>query len=206
MATLCPQCGKTLDGGECQVCVARIANLQRTFFLYQMPVGCVGFLGMMFALLLYPPLGWDSIAMDHILDFIVIPGAIVFLLLRCNRLARYAPFVKLMSGFASATLAILAAFIFLNGALDGKPGADAQAFVSNKSVSHTHGASLDLELIIEWDQKQIKEDVAVRRETYSAIDPGDSVSLTVHSGAFSTPWYGNGHVLLGNDAIKLNSR
>jgi hypothetical protein len=33
--------------------------------------------------------------------------------------------------------------------------------------------------------------IDVSRETFSSAEPGDSVQLVVHPGAFSQPWYGD---------------
>jgi len=203
---ICPQCGKSFDGDQCEVCLARVADIQRVFFRLQLYVGLAGFLGTLFGLMFYPPLRWDSIALDHLLDFIVVPAVIVFLLVRLNRLARYAVFVKAMLGLTSVILLVLSAFVFLNGALDKNPPVEARAIVSGKFVSHAKGPTPGLELTIEWNQQEIKKSIDVKRETFSAFEPGDYVNLEIHPGAFSTPWYGDGHILKGNDAIMPGSR
>lgn len=200
---ICPQCGQAFDGDQCGVCLARVADVQRAFFRFQLYIALAGFLGTIFALMFYPPLTWDSIAFNHLLDFIVIPGVIVFLLVHFNKLARYAAFVKLMLGLASATLLILAAFLFLNGALDRNLPIEARAIVSRKFVSHAKGPTPVLELDVEWNQQEIKKGIDVKRETFSVVEQGDSVNLEVHPGAFSVPWYGDGRIMKGNDAITL---
>jgi hypothetical protein len=160
-------------------------------------IACTGIVLTDSALGPYPPLGWDSLVLSNDLDFIALPGAIVLLLVLRGRLARYIIFVRAMSVLASAATLILAAFFFLNGALDEHPPVEADALVSNKYVTHGKFAGPILVLSIAWNQRRIDETLSVSRETFSVVERGDSVRVTVHPGAFSTPWYGEGVVLNG---------
>ena len=91
---------------------------------------------------------------------------------------------------ASAATLILAAFFFLNGALDEHPPVEADALVSTKYVTRGKFAGPVLVLSIERNQTRSEETLSVSRETFSVVEPGDSVRVVVHPGAFSTPWYG----------------
>jgi hypothetical protein len=182
-------------------------DIKETAYLYLVVSGA-GWAGMMIATALYPPLGGSMPALLLGPVIIIIPGAIVLVLVNYDRLERYTVPVRLMFVLVAAAAVMLAAFYFLNGALDGNPLVEAQALVLSKGVSYNgkYGASYVVEVNILWNQKRIEEGVSASRETFSVIEPGDSVRLAVHPGAFSTPWYGKGFLSNGQDAIRFNSR
>jgi len=152
---------------------------------------------MNFALLFYPLLGWDSLVFSYVWDIIALPVVITVLLVWFGWLARYIMFARVIYVLCSAAILILTAFIFLNGALDEHPPVEADALVSTKYVTRGRFAGPVLDLSIEWNQRRSEETLAVSRETFSAVEPGDSVSVVVHPGAFSIPWYGNVVVVNG---------
>jgi hypothetical protein len=204
---ICSQCGKPFDGDQCWVCVARLEDIKETAYLCLIASG-VGWAGTMIAIVLYPPLGGGTPALLLGPVIIIVPGAIVLVLMNYDRLERYAIPVRLMFVLVAAAAVMLAAFYFLNGALDGNPPVEAEALVLSKGVSYTgkYGASYVVELSVVWNRKRIEEGVSASRETFSVIEPGDSVRLAVHPGAFSTPWYGTGLLSNGQDTIRFNSR
>jgi hypothetical protein len=138
----------------------------------------------------YPPLGRDTLVLSHDLDFIALASAIAVLLFLLGRLARHISFVRAMFVLASATTLLLAAFFFLNGALDKHRPVEADALLSTKYVTQGKFTGPFLVLSIAWNHRRIEETLRVSREIFSAVEPGDSVRVVVHPGAFSTPWYG----------------
>jgi hypothetical protein len=182
-------------------------DIKQTAYL-SLVVSGAGWAGMMIATALYPPLGGGRLGLWLGPVIIIVPGAIVLVLMNYDRLERYAVPVRLMFVFVAAAAVMFAAFYFLNGALDGNPPVEAQALVLSKGVSYNgkYGASYVVEVNIVWNQKRIEEGISASLETFSVIEPGDSVRLAVHPGAFSTPWYGKGLLSNGQDTIRFKSR
>ena len=146
----------------------------------------------LFAVLFYPPLGWDA---QPFVDSMVLLFVTVLSIPLRVRLTRYVTLVRAMSVLASAASLILAAFVFLNGALDYHPPVEADALVSAKYAHGYKGSGPSLGLSIAWNQERIEEGIRVNRKTFAAVEPGDSVHVTIHPGAFSAPWYSNGVTL-----------
>jgi hypothetical protein len=182
---ICAECGQAFDGDQCLGCVPRKAGVDKTVF-WSFVAALAGMILTSFAQDLYPPLGWDPPARSLDLTFFALTFALVML---HDRLAQYITFVRAMCVLASAATLILAAFFFLNGALDEHPPVEADALVSTKYVSRRYAERV-LVLSIAWNQRRIEETLSVSRETFSVVEPGDSVRVVVHPGAFSTPWYG----------------
>lgn len=160
----------------------------------------VGMLVTAFAEFLYPPLGWESQALGHSSEFFFL----TFLAVMWHaKLARYITFVNVICVLASAAAVILAAFVFLNGALDFHPTVQADALVSAKYQGGLRSGGPSLGLSIAWNQRRIEETVSVSRRAFSVAEPGDSVRVTIHPGAFSAPWYGSGVTL--NDTATSES-
>jgi hypothetical protein len=91
-----------------------------------------------------------------------------------------------------------AAYFFLNGIVDTNPAIQVPSRVISKGVSHGRSGDIPyLDLSLSWNKVRIKQSIDVSRETLSSAEPGDSVRLVVHPGAFSQPWYGD--VLLPTD-------
>jgi hypothetical protein len=154
----------------------------------------VGMLVTSFAEFLYPPLGRDSQAFGHAFEFFFLNFIAV---MWAQKLARYITFVNAICVLASASALILAAFVFLNGALDFHPTVQADALVSGKYVGGLRSGGPSLRLSIAWNQGRIEETVSVSRRAFSMAEPGDSVRVTIHPGLFSIPWYGSGVTLNG---------
>jgi hypothetical protein len=185
---ICAKCGQSFDGDKCWVCVARLIDIRQTF-LFSLPVAFAGLFGVGVACAFYPPL--DSHLLDDFLflAMLVIPGAVVLLLVYFGWLTRYAVAVRLILILAAATPIMSAAFLLLNGAWDQEPQVVTRAFVRHKHVTGGRGGSYVLHATLYWNRRQIDEDLDVRRETYYAVEPDDSVSIIVHPGEFSLPWY-----------------
>jgi len=147
------------------------------------------------ALLLYPPLLRGSLVESYSFDLLLLPLAIFALFRLSDRLERYITFVRAISVSLTAATLILAAFLFLNGAFDAHPPVEADALVSSKFVTQGKFAGPALVLNISWNQERVEETLSVSRKTFSVVEPGDSVRVIVHPGAFSMPWYGKSVIL-----------
>jgi hypothetical protein len=192
--TICPECGKAFDGDQCWVCVTRRADIEETFSL-SLPVALAGIIGTIIAFGTYPPLESNSLVDYSIPALFIIPGAIVLVLELSWRLARYALFVRLMFVLVAATFVMTASYYFLNGLLDGSTPVEAKAVVSEKYINHGRGSTYNLVWTLSWNQKNnIKGSMGVRRETFSAAEPGDSVRVMIHPGEFSQAWYSDVHL------------
>jgi hypothetical protein len=90
---------------------------------------------------------------------------------------------------AGVVFIVSSAVVFLNGALD-QSSVQTRARVIGKHVytGGRGGTSYSLDLT-SWRQGRDKENVIVNRETFRAVQAGDSVIVGVHPGAFSLPWY-----------------
>jgi len=82
-----------------------------------------------------------------------------------------------------------AAYYFLNGLLDANPAMEVPSRVITKDIGHGRYGGPVLVVSLSWNQKRIEENIGVSHEKYSAAEPGDSVRVVVHPGAFSQPWY-----------------
>jgi hypothetical protein len=199
---ICPQCGNEFDGDQCLGCIPPKAGVDKTL-VWSSVTAFVGIILTSFALGPYRPLRWDSLVFSHDIDFIAIPVAIIGLLALLGRLERYIAFVRAIFVSASAATLIVAAFFFLNGALDEHPPVEVEALVSSKYITSGKFAHPALALSIEWNQSRIEEALSVSRETFSIVQPGDSVGVTIHPGAFSTPWFNEDVVL--NATVRSHS-
>jgi hypothetical protein len=198
---VCSQCGQAFDGNQCWVCVARMTDVKQTLF-FSLPVAIAGIIGTILVSGLYPPLMWNSLVDYMFPTLFLIPAVIVFVLVYCQRLTRYAALVRLIFVLVAAAFVVPAAFYFLNGALDHKPPVEVQALVSSKySGQGRNENAYGLIWTLSWNGKRIEQDSGVSREIFSATDPGDSVRVVVHPGTFSTPWYGKGILSNSHDAI-----
>ena len=184
----CPQCGQAYDGDQCWICLARMADIEETFYFSLCAAGA-GIIGTIVASGLYPPLRSYSWYAYCFLGLLVVPGSIVFGLVLCDRLTRYAGLVRLMFAMAAATFVLFAAFLLLNGGLDSSRPVEAQAYVSEKYINNGKGAAYRLMWTLSWNQEKMEQGLAVSRETFFATEQGDSVRVAVHRGALLQPWY-----------------
>jgi hypothetical protein len=196
---LCPGCGQAFDGDQCWVCVARKEDILETF-TFSLPVALGGItIGLILAISLYPPLG-SNLTTIYRIPVLVFVGAIVLALVLRQQLTRYATFVRLMIVLVTATFVMPAAYYFLNGMLDSNPAVEVPSRVIMKDIGHGRYGAPVLVVSLSWKQKRIEENIGVSREKYSAAEPGDSVRVIVHPGAFSQPWYGD--VLLSSTGMR----
>jgi len=185
------------------VCLIRNEDISETGRLSVWVAG-FGLMATVFALGVYPPIELMSPAFYIFLGFLLLPVAILLVLWFCDILTRYFVLSRLLIVFAGAALVLSATFYFLNGVLDRKPPLTLQAVVLHKEVSsNADGTSYYLECTVPWGHKTIEQDLEVSATTFTTTEPGDSVRVAIHSGAFLTAWYGKGLLSNGHDAINL---
>lgn len=201
-ARTCAVCGAGYDGDQCWACLAREEDVgqELRFFLW---VTCVGWMVLELATIcVYTPLATNMLTQWPAplgLFLFFIPEFICLHIVLNGTLHLYALPIRIMLLLASSALVISAAFFLLNGALDQHPVVDVDSLVVRKAPY--------LYVDLRWNGKQIEQEVLVDRETFDAVEPGDSVTLVVHPGAFSTPWVDDGTWAPdGYHAIRLKSR
>ena len=92
---------------------------------------------------------------------------------------------------AATTLVMLAAYFYLNGALDGNPPVETEGIVSYKlkSSGKYSGSDYVLKLNLSLNGEEFEDDYRTSSETFEATKPGDVVRVLIHPGEFSLPWY-----------------
>jgi hypothetical protein len=199
---ICSECGQAFDCDQCWVCVARKEDILETF-TFSLPVAVGGItIGVIFAISLYPPLG-SSLTTIYRIPVLSFVGAVVLGLVIRRQLTRYATAVRLIIVLVTVAFVMPAAYYFLNGLLDANPAMEVPSRVITKDIGHGRYGGPVLVVSLSWNQKRIEENIGVSHEKYSAAEPGDSVRVVVHPGAFSQPWYGD--VLLSSTG-KRDSR
>lgn len=187
---ICPRCGQTYEGDKCWECVTRKADIEETFSLC-FPVALVGItFGNILAIVIFPPL------ISHFPKVYMVPafffvGAIITVLTLGQCQMRYANYVRLTILLVMISFYAPAAYFFLNGFVDTNPAIQVPSRVISKGVSQGKGGGPYLELSLSWNKVRIKQNIGVSRETLSSVEPGDTVRVVIHPGAFSQPWYDN---------------
>jgi hypothetical protein len=162
---------------------------------------------MVIAIALYPPLGGSLPATLLSLVIMFVPSVILLVLVIYDRVERHARAVRIMFVLVAAVTVLFAGFYFLNGALDARPPVEIQAVVFRKGIYRgRYGGRRWVEVSFAGNQNRISDGIVVSLEMYRRMEPGDSVRLAIHPGAFSTPWYGDGILSSGEAAIRLNPR
>lgn len=191
MQIICPECGQPFEDDQCcWVCAARDQAIEQTFYI-AFAVAIFGIsVGSLISLNLYPPL------FSNVLKIYVIPGislviALALLFLFADQQTRYAKTTMALIILVSSTFVMPPAYYFANGILDGNPPRQLPAIVVKKGISTGKGGGPCLVLELPWNSEKINVSVRVSSWTLSDAEPGDSVRLIVHPGAFSLPWYGD---------------
>lgn len=189
---ICPNCHQVFDGSKCVDCIARKARIDKALGLC-FPLAFIGVFWLQIDSSLYPPLGPNSlmVSLIPVVSLSVGLGLAILYSGIGKRIVRYSRLViPLIISIAIACL-ISGGYFFLNGILDGKPALEVQSHVISKYISIGRGGGPDVLVNLSWNQQTVEEKFRVDRRTYSEAEPGDSVRLLVHPGAFSTPWYGS---------------
>jgi hypothetical protein len=192
MQIICSECGQPFDDDQCcYVCVARDEAIEETFYI-AFPVAIFGIsLGSLIALDSYPPL-FSNLLVVYMVPGISLVVALVLAFFLLDRLTRYAKLAIFSIIFVAATFVMPAAYYFLNGILDGNPAREIPSIVLRKGISGGYrGRGPYLVLSLPWNSEIISVPVWVKDRTFSDAEPGDSVRLVVHPGAFSQPWHGD---------------
>jgi hypothetical protein len=95
--------------------------------------------------------------------------------------------------YSGVALALLAAGLWLNGALDRVPPAYVKATVIQKMSfpgDRRRGAHYDV-IVSSWRTGRSTEDFDVDLGLFRRTVPGKTITVEVHEGAFRLPWYGN---------------
>jgi len=190
---ICSECGQVFDGDQCWVCVAREEDIKETLSL-SFPVALGGItVGNILAITLYPPLesNFPMVYMFPAVSFVVL---VVLAFALQDQIVRYAAVVRVLIVLVAATCLMPAAYYFLNGILDGNPSVEVPSRVTSKNVSQGKYGGPDLVVSLSWNQQTIDQVFRVGHKTYSAVEPGDSVRIVVHPGAFLQPWYSDVHI------------
>lgn len=190
MQIICSECGQPFDDDQCcYVCVARDEAIDVTFHIAFL-VAVFGIsLGSLIALYSYPPL------FSNLLVVYMVPGISLVVVLALafflqDQLTRYWTLVISMIILVAATFVMPPAYLFLNGILDGNPAREIPSIVLGKGRGGYKGGGPYLVLSIPWNSGRTNVRIQVHEQTFSDAEPGDSVRLVVHPGAFSLPWYG----------------
>jgi hypothetical protein len=86
----------------------------------------------------------------------------------------------------AAAYVVPAAYYLLIGAVDGNPPVEVQALVSSKGVNDDREDDSYVPVLsLSWKQQRIEGGADVRPEMFSGAEPGDSVRVLLHPGAFS---------------------
>jgi hypothetical protein len=194
---ICPECGQSFDGGQCWACVARMADIEETFSL-SFPVALAAItIGNIIAISIYTPLGpeWTRVYMIPGVSFLF---AVALSFVLRNQMPRYALLIRLTIVFVAVTCLLPATYFLLNGILDGDTPTEISSLVISKHIGQGTYGGPDLFVRLSWRQHMIEQAFRVDSKTYSAVEPGDSVRVVIHPGAFSQPWY--------SDRLLLNER
>lgn len=200
---ICLECGQAFEGNQCTACLVRDEDISETSRLSVWVAG-FGLMATVFALGVYPPFELMSLAFYIFLGLFLLPAAILLVLWFCDALTRHVVLSRSLIVFAAAVFVVSATFYFLNGILDRKSPSVVKAVVYRKEVSsNADGTSYYLECTVPWGRKTIDQDFEVSLMTFTTTEPGDSVRVAIHPGAFSTPWYGKGLLSNGHDGIDV---
>lgn len=199
----CVVCGASYDGDQCWACLERDEDVKEALSIFGWVAG-LGVGGELLAILAYEPLQWDPVTTFLVLGLFLIPMFVVVYLLNVSYPRGL--IMKLILVSAASAIFVIDGFYFFNGALDEHPVMPVDAVVVDKFVTTGKGSHDALVVNFRWNQNPIETSVAVSRNTFLAAEPGDSATLEIHPGAFSTPWIGEGLMSGGDDVITLRSR
>jgi hypothetical protein len=135
-----------------------------------------GLFGSYFAYSLYPLLDGRYVPIVVIFLFFVLTGVV--------------PRATVFSGLA---LALLAAALLLNGALDRVPATEVKTTVIRKAMvtgSQKYGTHYDV-IVSSWRPGRTEEQFKVDSSVYRRAVVGRGATVELHKGYLGIPWYGN---------------
>lgn len=191
MQVICTECGHPFDDDQCcWVCAARDEAIETTFSI-ACPAAIIGFaFGNIIAASLFPPLISDP-TWIYVVPLVSLAVAFVLAFCMLDRITRYAKGAIFFMIFVAATCLLPPSYTFLNGLLDGSPAVEVPSKIITKGISAGKGGGPYLLLSLPWNHERVNVSIRVTNWTLSDAQPGDSVRLAVHPGAFSMPWYGD---------------
>lgn len=191
MQVICSECGQPFDDDQCcYVCVARDEAIEETFYIaFPVAIFAIG-LGSLLALDSYPPL-FSNLLVVYMVPAISFVIALVLAFFFLDRLTRYHKLAIASIIFIAATFVMPPMYYFLNGILDGSPAKEIGSIVLGKGINSGRYGGPYLVLSLPWNSEIINVRIRVKDRTFSDAEPGDSVRLVVHPGAFSLPWHGD---------------
>ena len=196
-------CGASYDGDQCWACLERDEDVKEALSIFGWVAGS-GLGGVLLATLAYEPLNSNSVvAFLLVLGLFLIPMFVVGFLLNVSYPHGLA--MKLILVLAASAIFFIDGFYFFNGALDENPVMRVDAVVVDKYINSGKGPHYNFVVSLRWNQNPIETTVSVSRNSFLAAEPGDSATLEIHPGAFSTPWIGEGLMSGGHDVIALRS-
>jgi hypothetical protein len=135
-----------------------------------------GIFGSFFAYSLYPLLDGRYVVMGIVFLFLILAGLV--------------PRAAVLSGVA---LALFAAALSLNGALDKFPPAEVKTTVVRKASvtgSQKHGTHYHV-IVSSWRPGRTEEQLDVDSSVYRRAVVGRVATVELHKGYFGIPWLGN---------------
>ena len=135
-----------------------------------------GLFGCLFAYSLYPLLDGRYVLIGVVFLFFLVTGI-----------------VRRASVLSGLTLALLAAGLLLNGAMDRFPPVEVHTTVVRKAMfsgSQKYGTHYQV-IVSSWRPGRSQEQFDVDSDVYRRAVVGRSATLELHKGYFGIPWYGN---------------
>lgn len=162
----CSTCGHVFAGERCPACKKTVSGLAEVwkYVFWPSTVALIGFIVIDGN---YPRLTYGSVTTDLMLALFVMPSALVFGMVRFERLVRHVALVK-------------------------QPPIEVPARVVAKQTGRLRFSGFHILILrMLWDQKTTDVGCFVDSQTFSQVEPSDSVLLLVHPGAFAQAWYGD---------------
>jgi hypothetical protein len=187
---LCRKCRKKFEGDRCPLCGkmrSRVWNTARRALDKRINYLVAGLFGVLAADLMYPLLDRDRMFVLAIVLFFL-PVLIHIASGVRKRLQVDAASLTKMYGWFAASLATLAAVVFLNGAADRSNAVEIPTSVVHKRV--LGGRSISYRLIVQsWRPGRQEENLDVNGRTFRRAREGRQITIEVHKGLVGLPWY-----------------
>ena len=191
----CSKCGQASDAESCPVCGNQmpdsdeVRNKVNQAFKYYLLPSMVGLFGVLIATHFYPPLDKNALIGFGLVPFFAPIFAHLAFSIR-RQLSSHVEMLKGIYRLTAVVLAIFAAFLFLNGAMDKYPSEQAETRVTQKLIARgKYGQSYSLIVTPSWRSGRLEERLEVDGPTYSMVRTGDPVRVVLHRGAFRLPWF-----------------
>jgi hypothetical protein len=188
----CARCGSEFHGSRCPACgespvaAARAVNKELQKYSYPLLAGLVGMLA---ATHYYPPLDSDSLLIAG-LCVLFLPIVMHVVISARKRLSSDSGRLRTAYICSGGFLILLAAFMLLNGALDGSPVRKVRTSIIRKSIARGRSSTTRTLVVSSWRPGRSQEKLEVNSRTYQSVLVGEPIEVEVHDGFFRLPWYG----------------